>query len=292
MTGAPQRTLYRQAARFEREGMASLFGPPKVERHRTLPEHIRRHILALKAEHPAFRANEIAKIFGVHFGRRPSLHTVKRILAETPPMPVTTRRYPPYHRIAAPDARRHAVLSLHSEDWQKTSIAAYLQIDARTVYEILRRWLAEGVPGLDDKSHARIGPRKTDLQAILTVKQLQENPDSAPSAFMPSCANSVSSSARRVPSGQMRAHPRGESEAVRVQGADAQPEDPKATPLHRRLAPSVLERGYPPSRSAQRAPAHIGMKVYCVSILENYSRAILASGVFATQDLSAYLMIL
>jgi len=92
-------------------------------------------------------------------------------------MPVTTRRYPPYHRIAEPDARRHAVVSLHSEGWQKTSIAAYLQIDARTVYEILRRWLAEGVPGLDDKSHARIGPRKTDLQAILTVKQLQENPE-------------------------------------------------------------------------------------------------------------------
>ena len=38
LTGAPQRTLYRQAARFEREGMASLFGPPKVERHRTLPD--------------------------------------------------------------------------------------------------------------------------------------------------------------------------------------------------------------------------------------------------------------
>jgi len=38
--------------------------------------------------------------------------------------------------------------------------------------------------------------------------------------------------------------------------------------------------------------ANIGMKVYCVSILENYSRAILASGIFATQDLSSYLMIL
>jgi putative transposase len=38
--------------------------------------------------------------------------------------------------------------------------------------------------------------------------------------------------------------------------------------------------------------ANIGMKVYCVTILENYSRAILASGLFPTQDLSAYLMIL
>jgi len=36
----------------------------------------------------------------------------------------------------------------------------------------------------------------------------------------------------------------------------------------------------------------IGMKVYCVSILENYSRAILASGIFPAQDLSSYLMIL
>ncbi|MDQ6834344.1 MAG: hypothetical protein M3008_13190 [Chloroflexota bacterium] len=34
-TGAPVRTLSRQAARFEREGMANLCGPPKVERHRT-----------------------------------------------------------------------------------------------------------------------------------------------------------------------------------------------------------------------------------------------------------------
>ena len=38
--------------------------------------------------------------------------------------------------------------------------------------------------------------------------------------------------------------------------------------------------------------ANTGMKVYCVSILENYSRAILASGIFPAQDLSAYLMIL
>jgi len=177
LTGAPQRTLYRQAARFEREGMASLFAPPKVEHHRTLPEDIRRHILALKAEHPAFRADEIAKICAAHFGRRPSPHTVKRILAETPPTPVTTRRYPPYYRIAEPDARRHAVVSLHSEGWQKTSIAAYLGIDPRTAYDILRRWIDEGVPGLDDKSHARTGLRKAALHAMLTVKQLQENPE-------------------------------------------------------------------------------------------------------------------
>ncbi len=65
LTGAPQRTLYRQAARFEREGMASLFGPPKVERHRTLSGEIQRAILTRKAEHPAFHDYQIATICGV-----------------------------------------------------------------------------------------------------------------------------------------------------------------------------------------------------------------------------------
>jgi hypothetical protein len=33
-------------------------------------------------------------------------------------------------------------------------------------------------------------------------------------------------------------------------------------------------------------------KVYCISILENYSRAILASGLSRSQDLTAYLIVL
>jgi len=283
MTGAPQRTLYRQAARFEREGMASLFGPPKVERHRTLPENIRRHILALKAEHPAFRANEIATICGIHFGRRPSPHTTKRILAETSPAPVATRRYPPYHQIAEPDARRHAVVSLHSEGWQKTSIAAYLQIDPRTVYEVLRRWLAEGVPGLDHKSHARTGPRKTDLHALLTVKQLQENPELG--AFR------IHAKLRQM---GIFLSPRTCGRILAANRKLYGMKKPARTTHMKTPQPfaAVRRHQYWSVDIRHLDMANIGMKVYCVSILENYSRAILASGVFATQDLSAYLIIL
>ncbi len=177
-TGAPQRTLYRQAARFDREGMASLFGPTKVERHHRLPEEIRRHILALKAEHPPLRVHEITTICWVQFGHRPSPHTVKHILAETPPVPVATRRYPPYHRFADPAEARHAIYALHSEGWNKQSIADYLQINRETVRVTLVRWLAEGVPGLDDKSRAPHHPaRKVDLRTMLTVKEMQENPE-------------------------------------------------------------------------------------------------------------------
>ncbi len=44
-TGAAERTLYRQVARFEQLGMARFAPPPKVEKHRTLPAHVRQAIL-------------------------------------------------------------------------------------------------------------------------------------------------------------------------------------------------------------------------------------------------------
>lgn len=50
-TGTPERTLYRQVARFEASGMASLFDPIPMKQRRLRPE-IHQAILELKAEHP------------------------------------------------------------------------------------------------------------------------------------------------------------------------------------------------------------------------------------------------
>lgn len=47
-TGVPERTLYRQAARFETHGMASLFALASQRQHR-LPEEIRQ---AIRIRHP------------------------------------------------------------------------------------------------------------------------------------------------------------------------------------------------------------------------------------------------
>src|SRR5215207_10558926 len=44
-TGAAERTVYRQAARFDQLGLAGLVPPPKVEKHRTLPAEVRQAIL-------------------------------------------------------------------------------------------------------------------------------------------------------------------------------------------------------------------------------------------------------
>ena len=282
-TGAPQRTLYRRAARFATEGMASLFSPPKTEKHRRLPVAVRDHLLALKAEHPAFRANEIATICGIRFDRRPSPHTVKRVLAEGPLAVVAGRRFPPYHAIADPAARRLAVIRLHSEGWQNTSIAEYLQVDRRTVYAVLRRWVEEGVAGLDDRSHARVGLRKTTLRTIATVKELQENPRLGEWRIHAALRHlGIHLSPRTC--GRILAANR---KLYGLAGPAPVPHEPKAMPFKagRRHQYWTVDLRY-------LDMTDVGGKAYCVSILENYSRAILASGVFPTQDLSAFLMVL
>ncbi len=283
-TGTPERTLYRHAARFATDGMASLFAPAKAEKHRTLPEPIRRQIVALKAEHPAFTLREIARICQIRFDRRPSPHTIKRILAESPPTLRVARRFLPYHQIVDPADRRLAVIRLHSEGWAVKSIAAYLETGRETVYRTLRRWVAEGVAGLDDKSHARMGVRKADLRAIATVRELQENPRLGEFRVHAKLRQlGIFLSPRTC--GRILAHNRA---VYGLASATKQPHEPKPFPFaaQRRHQYWTVDLRYIDMQTID------GEKVYCISILENYSRAILASALSRRQDLSAYLMVL
>jgi hypothetical protein len=117
--GASERTLHDQAKRFEELGMISLFRKaptPPAETGRSLPLAMRQLIVNLKAEYPGFRPHEIATICFLHFERRPSDHTVKRVLADGPEPTVTERRYPPYAQIADPYQRRRAIVVLANSD--------------------------------------------------------------------------------------------------------------------------------------------------------------------------------
>ncbi len=125
-TGAAERTIYRQAARFDAHGMAALLPPSEDEQRRRLPAAIRQAILDLKAEHPPLGPHAIAGIIAVRFDYPVGHPTVTRILAETPPAPVTRRRFPPFHQIVDPADRRLAIIRLHSEGWTVTDIAEYL----------------------------------------------------------------------------------------------------------------------------------------------------------------------
>lgn len=248
-----------------------------------MPDKVRQAILELKAEHPDIRPNEIATICYVRFDRRPSPHTVKRTLAEEPLPEVTRRRYPPYHEI--PDAydRRHAIVTLHAEGWNVKTIAQYLKIDRHTVYKTLKRWVEEGVAGLDDRSRARKdGVRKVDLKAIATVRELQENPEIGEFRVHAALKRlGIHLSPRTC--GRILARNR---ELYGLPKPERTSKEPKPMPfaaIHRHEYWSVDIRYLDND--------HLGHKIYCISVLENYSRAILASGLSRTQNLGDFLMV-
>jgi putative transposase len=284
-TGAPERTIRRQATRFDAGGMASLLPPSPAAQQRRLPPEVRQAILALKAEHPPLRPHEIMTIIEVRFSYSVGHRTVTRLLAAEPLPPPTARRYPPYHQIPDPAARRLAIIRLHSDGWTVTSIAAYLETSRQTAHATLRRWIAEGVAGLEDKPHARKdGVRRTTFNAIATVRELQENPEL----------------------GEFRVHA-----ALKREGIELSPRT-----CGRILARNRALYGLPKPAASPREPQPMpfaasrrhqywtvdlryldmhqlgGGNIYMLSILDNYSRAILASGVARTQDAGAYLMVL
>jgi len=291
-TGAAERTVYRKAAQFEEWGMASLFPKEPSERSedksRGLPPDMRQLIVDLKAEHPAFRPHEITTICFLHFGRKPSHHTVQRVLADGPKPTVTARRFPPYGQIPDPFERRKAVVLLHAEGWAVSTIAAYMQTTRARVYDILQRWATEGYAGLDDKSRAPHQPaRKVTLEHINEVRKFASNP--AIGAFRVQAAlEQIGIKLSQATCGRLLALNR------RLYGLpsskEGAPRQKKEMPFKARFRHEywsvdvryIEEHGIP----------EIKGPVYLITILENYSRAVLASKVSPTQNQWDYLEVL
>ncbi len=286
-TGTPESTLRRRIAGFENEGMRGLFETERAERRGTLDPEVRRLILDLKTEYPPMRDNEIATICFVRTGERPHGRTVRRTLEGNPASMRMFRRFKPYHEIPGATERRLAVVTLHSEGWNVKSIAGYLKTYRSTVYRTLRKWIVEGVHGLEDKP--RGGVRKVDLRAMNEVRKLQENPELG--EFRVSAALEqlgICLSPRTC--GRILAVNRklyGLKKPRR--GSKEKKEMPfQSTRRHEIWSVDVryIDHGLPPDE----LPA--GKKVYAISILENHSRAILASAISTSQDLTAYLSVL
>lgn len=287
-TGAAARTLHEKAHRFDEEGVPSLF---PTRRGPTLRPEIRRLIVDLKVQHPPLSLGEIATICYVQFGRKPSKNTVKAVLREEPAPLFPKRHSPPYHEMSEGRERRSAVVRLHAEGWTPTAIASYLKTSRQTVYSVLRRWVKEGESGLSDKPLGRPkGVSKVDLRAMREVRKLQENPEL----------------------GEFRIH----AALARI-GIDLSPRTcGRILAVNRRLyglkkpKRGTKEKKEMPFQSARRHEIwsvdiryidhHLpeselpegGGKVYVISILENHSRAILASAITTAQDTTAYLSVL
>lgn len=319
-TGHAERTLRRRADAFDALGMASLFTPPLglglgrrradtsagVDRgdgaegtqgmvegtvetgddRRQLPNRMRQFLVERAAEHPPLNLRELATICYTTFGRRPSHHTVKAVLAQErrPAHPV--RRYPLYAQIADPEERRLAVIRLHAEGWNAKSIATYLQTTRPRVHEILRRWVEEGVRGLVDKSRAphTTPQRKVTLRTLAAVRRLQANPELGEYRIKAALEQvGIHLGARTC--GRILAQNRALYGLLGPQ--------PARDPHMAKDMPFAAQRRHQYWTTDIRYFDHPTLgRFYLVSILENFSRALLASVVSPRQDLTAYLIVL
>ena len=274
-TGTSERTLYRRIAGFEEHGMRSLFGSDPAKR-RVLPASLRRLIVDLKAEHPMLNFNEISRICYVRTGRKPHLATVRGVLDEEPVPIKAFRRFAPYHEIPEGRERRKAVVALHCEGWADKSIARYLKIDHSTVRGVLKRWEQEGPEGLEDRKCGRPkGVQKVDLRAMAEVRRRQENPE--------------------LGAYRMRA---ALEQVGRILAANREAEGlpkPRRSPHTKREMPFEASHRHEIWTSDVRYVDYSipgTGQAYVVSILDNFSRAILASAITLSQDTNAYLSVL
>ncbi|QBD76555.1 hypothetical protein EPA93_11305 [Ktedonosporobacter rubrisoli] len=179
-TGELPSSLERKADAFDEQGMVSFFAsrPRKqpLETARSLPPDMRQLIVDLRVEMPNMSIREIAEICDARFQRRPSYHSIKMVLAFGPPPSITMRRFPLLNSIPDPAQCCHNIVQLHAEGWSVASIAEYWQGSKQAVDTTLKRWVQEGVKGLDDKSHARKASRVVTLEVANEIRKKQENP--------------------------------------------------------------------------------------------------------------------
>jgi putative transposase len=292
-TGASERTLHYQADQFERFGMASLFPKtpaPAPDPGRTLPPEMCQVIVDLKAEYAGFSLRELSTICFVQFGRKLSHHTVQRVLADGPKPTVTTRRYPPYAQIADPYQRRRAIVDLHAQGWSNTSIAAYLQTPRTRVYEVLKRWATEGHAGLDDRpSSAPHRPaRKVTMSAISEVRKLVGDSPELGAYRVRAALEQIGIHLSQATCGRLLALNR------KLYGV-AQPKGgaPRQRPREMPFRSSFRHEWWSVDvRYIEEHQLGFPEPIYMISILENYSRAILASKISRTQNQWDFLEVL
>jgi transposase len=289
-TGMPQRTIYYKANLFDQAGMASPLLPerppevPKLDK-RSLPPPMRQAIVDLKAEYPAFTLHEIATICYAQFGRRPTPHTIQLILVTGPKPSRTTRRYPLYAAFDDPAQGRLAIIRLHFEGWSVKSIAGNLGMSRKLIYTTLKRWIIEQFAGLPDKSSRPHQPAtKTTLRAMQEVKRLQINPELGEyrvSAALEQMGITLSPGT----CGRILALNR-DLYHFQVPRSGGRPK--KEPPFQSELC---HQHWFVDVRYLDMHTLGGGM-IYCISILEGYSRAILASAVSRRQGFEGYIAVL
>ncbi|QBD75690.1 transposase [Ktedonosporobacter rubrisoli] len=290
-TGLAARSLGRAADAFDTHGIISLFRPTKEQRedhHRSLPVAMRQLIVDLKAEYADFTDREIAAICAIQFnGRRPSHHTVKAVLTYGPPPQRTGRQFARYAEIVTPQERRQAVIRLHAQGWSISTIARDLDVSRPTIYDILKRWVEEGVLGLADKPHVNTSKPGVDLPTRNLIRKKQEENPLLGEFRMYAALKQLGISCSPRTCGRIMAENR---RFYGIKPKPGEPHKPKPHPFkslirHERWCLDIryLEK--------HRIPEIKG-SFYVITIMDAFSRAIRSRDIFQSQDLSCVLIVL
>jgi transposase len=186
--------------------------------------------------------------------------------------------------------RRAAIVELRVDGWSAKAIAGYLGTHRTTVYQVLRRFKKEGTSGLVDKSRGRpTGVRKVTLAAIEEVRKLARNPQIG--AFRVHAAlKQKGFELSRATCGRILARVReiyDYDKPGEASGGGSKKAMPFASNRHHEFWTADVRY----LDMLDEALLEDGM-VYAIMILENYSRAVLASSVTRRQDLNAFLAVL
>ncbi len=282
-TGEPIRTVYRHLQRFAAQGFAGLTAAAHPAPRRTLPPAVRQMILDLHREHPALNPNEIARICHMGLNYRPGARTIKRVLAETAPTQAAPRRFRPFHAMP-PIERRRAIIQLHLVGWRTTAIAAYLQTSRPTVHAILKRWATEDLAALVPRSHApKRRARKATFPVMAAIRRLQQNPRLGAYRMSVTLKHQL----------QVKLSPRQCGRIMALNRTLYHAPRPPKTPTKQKM-PFKADRRHQywsiDIRYLDMCTLPGGM-IYCITVMDNYSRAVLASTITRTQDLTAFLFV-
>jgi transposase len=184
-----------------------------------------------------------------------------------------------------PVRRRLAIVQVHADGWRVSTIARYVGTTPHTVYRTLQRWVTEQFAGLVDKSHAPHRPAmKATLPVANQVRKLQQNPELGEWRIHAALLQfGINVSPRTC--GRILASNRALYGLNKPQRSSTSKREMPYKAAKRHEFWSIDIRYIEHHRLANRKP------VYVISILENYSRALLASALSPTQDLLAVLVV-
>ena len=186
-----------------------------------------------------------------------------------------------------PAERRAAIVELRMSGWSAKSIAGYLGSHRTTVYQSLRRFREEGDAGLAYKSPGRPpGVRKVTLAAIEEVRKLAQNPEIG--AFrVHSALKQRGFNLSRATCGRILAQVR------EIYGYEKPTDRGGALRVMPFIASGRHEIWSADVRHLDMVDESLmSSKAYAVTVMDNYSRAILSSAVTRRQDLSAFFSVL